>query len=447
MLKRKVESLLQAWKNSSKALLVDGARQVGKTYSLRKFAEENFASCVYLNFFENKKAAGVMSQSADTKDFLLRLSTLVDRPLVKGETVIFLDEIQELARVYDIATTSKFLVEEGSYRYVFSGSMLGVELTDAKSWPVGYLMDATMFPLDFEEFLWANGVSQELIDRARDCFRERRPLEDFIHEKFMRLFQYYLLVGGMPDAVKAFVETSDFNQVAVAHRSIQNFNRRDVAKYAAEDEKLRIKQIFDLIPEELNSKSKRFQMKDIEGLKRGNDVNLSFKWLESAGVAIPTYNTTEPLVPLQINLERTTLKLFLEDVGLLTHELLSPELKGAILNGDLGMNEGAICENFVAQLLKAHGFDRLFYFNSKKIGEVDFLVEHERRVLPIEVKSGAGFKRHAALDNLMGVANYGIEEALVFCPSNVEKAGRCTYLPLYMAEFVRRGDRYLAERW
>ena len=443
MLRRKVESLLHVWKKSNKALLIDGARQVGKTYILLKFAEENFSSCVYLNFYENKSAVSVMSQAVDTKDFLLRLSTLVDRPLIKGETVIFLDEIQELARTFDIVTMSKFLVDEGSYRYVFSGSMLGVELTDAKSWPVGYLIDATMFPLDFEEFLWANNVGQELIDRARDCFNAKKPLDDFIHEKFMRLFQYYLLVGGMPDAVKSFVETGDFNQVALAHRSIQNYNRRDVAKYASEDEKLRIKQIFDIIPEELNAKSKRFQMKDIEGLKRGNDINLSFKWLESAGVAIPVYNTTEPLVPLRINKERTTLKLFLEDVGLLTHELLTPATKTALLSGDFSINEGAICENFVAQMLKAHGFDKQFYFNSKKIGEVDFLVEHENRVLPIEVKSGDAFKRHAALDNMMGVANYALDEAYIFCPSNVVCEDCYTYFPIYMAEFLRRHDRYL----
>jgi len=443
MLRRKVENLLQLWKASNKALLIDGARQVGKTYSLRKFAEANFGTVVYLNFFENKNAVQVMSQAVDTKDFLLRLSSFSDRPLVKGDTVIFLDEIQELARVYDIVTTSKFLVDEGSYRYVFSGSMLGVELTDAKSWPMGYLIDATMFPLDFEEFLWANGVSQDLIDRARECFRLKKPVDDFIHDRFMQLFQYYLLVGGMPDAVKAFVESGDFNQVTIYHRMIQSYNRRDIAKYAKQEEKLKIKQIFDIIPVELNSKSKRFQLKDIEGLKRGEDINLSFSWLEGAGVAIPVYNTTEPLVPLKINKERTTLKLFMEDVGLLTHELLTPGLKAAILRGELDINEGSICENFVAQVLKAHGFDKQFYLNSKKVGEVDFLVEHENRVLPIEVKPGGAFKRHAALDNVMNVANYALDEAFVFARTNVERNGCYTYFPIYMAEFLQKEDRYL----
>jgi len=321
--------------------------------------------------------------------------------------------------------------------------MLGVELSDVKSWPVGYLIDATMFPLDFEEFLWANDVNADLIDRAKECFRTQKPLEDFIHEKFMRLFQYYLLVGGMPDAVRAFVETGDFNQVEISHRAIQGLNRRDITKYAKEDEKLRIKQIFDIIPEELSSKSKRFQMKDIEGLRRGNDVNISFKWLESAGVAIPVYNTTEPLIPMQINRERTTLKLFMEDVGLLTHELLTPGLKSSILRGEINVNEGAICENFAAQVLKAHGFDNIFYFNSKKIGEVDFLIEHENRVLPIEIKSSDGFRRHAALDNLMNIPNYALDEAYIFCPSNTFSEDCYTYFPIYMIDFLRKKDRYM----
>src|SRR5574344_325274 len=411
MLKRKVENLLKVWKDSKKALLVDGARQVGKTYILRKFADDNFESSVYLNFLENKSAVTVLSRASDSKDFIRRLSALVDHPFIKSNTVIFLDEIQELTRYYDLVTTIKFLVDEGSYRYIFSGSMLGVELTDAKSWPVGYLMTETMFPLDFEEFLWANNVNSELIDRARECFIKKTPLEDYIHEKLMRLFQYYLLVGGMPDAVNAFVETGDFNQVTLAHRTIQSYNR-----------------------------------KDIEGLKRGNDINLSFKWLPSAGVAIPVYNTTAPVIPLRINKERTTLKLFMEDVGLLTNELMDSDVKAAILSGNININSGAICENFCSQLMLAHGFEKQFYYNNKKKGEVDFLVEYKGHVLPIEVKSGGNFKVHAALDNMMDTSNYTLDEAYIFCPSNVERAEMYTYYPIYMIDFLEKTDRYLLGR-
>src|SRR5574344_553430 len=411
MLKRKVENLLKVWKDSKKALLVDGARQVGKTYILRKFADDNFESSVYLNFLENKSAVTVLSRASDSKDFIRRLSALVDHPFIKSNTVIFLDEIQELTRYYDLVTTIKFLVDEGSYRYIFSGSMLGVELTDAKSWPVGYLMTETMFPLDFEEFLWANNVNSELIDRARECFIKKTPLEDYIHEKLMRLFQYYLLVGGMPDAVNAFVETGEFNQVTLAHRTIQSYNRKDIA-----------------------------------GLKRGNDINLSFKWLQSAGVAIPGYNTTEPVIPLRINKERTTLKLFMEDVGLLTNELMDSDVKAAILSGNISINSGAICENFCSQLMLAHGFEKQFYYNNKKKGEVDFLVEYKGHVLPIEVKSGGNFKVHAALDNMMDTSNYTLDEAYIFCPSNVERAEMYTYYPIYMIDFLEKTDRYLLGR-
>lgn len=442
MLKRKIENLLPIWKKSKKALLIDGARQVGKTFILRKFANENFASSIYLNLYENKNAIAVLSKAVDSADFLRRLSALIDKPFIKGDTVIFLDEIQEL-HDFDIVTMSKFLVDEGSYRYIYSGSMLGVELNDTKSWPVGYLMCETMFPLDFEEFLWANNVNENIIRRAKDCFNQRIPIEDYIQDKLMRLFQYYLLVGGMPDAVNAFIENGDFNQVAIAHHTIQILNRRDITKYANTDEKLRIKQIFDIIPEELNSKSKRFQLHDIEGLKRGNDINISFKWLQSAGVAIPVFNTTEPKIPLKINKERTTLKLFLEDVGLLTYELMSPDVKVAILNGNIDINEGSICENFCSQSLLAHGFDKQFYFNSKKIGEVDFLIEKNSKVLPVEVKSGKNFKFHKSLDNLMNVSNFALDEAYIFGPSNIEKDGDYTYFPIYMIDFLIKKDRYL----
>jgi len=442
MLKRKIEKFLSLWKKSKKALLIDGARQVGKTFILRKFADENFASSIYLNLYENRNAVTVLSKAVDSKDFLLRLSALVDKPFIKGDTVIFLDEIQELHN-FDLVTMSKFLVDEGSYRYIYSGSMLGVELNDTKSWPVGYLMYETLFPLDFEEFLWANHVNEDLIRRTKECFNQRIGIEDYIHEKLMRLFQYYLLVGGMPDAVNAFIDNGDFNQVAIAHRAIQTLNRKDITKYAKTDEKLRIKQIFDIIPEELNSKSKRFQLSDIEGLKRGNDIHVSFKWLQSAGVAIPVFNTTEPKIPLKINKERTTLKLFLEDVGLLTYELMTPDVKVAILDGNIGVNEGSICENFCSQSLLAHGFDKQFYLNSKKVGEVDFLVEFNSRVLPIEVKSGNNSKCHKALDNLMGISNYALDEAYIFGSSNIERDGDYTYFPIYMIDFLMKRDRYM----
>lgn len=442
VLKRKIEKLLSLWKQTNKALLIDGARQVGKTFILKDFARRNFASVVYINLYENIDAVAVLSQARDANDFILRLSALVNTPLGKGETVIFLDEIQELTRTFDLMTMSKFLVDEGSYRYMFSGSMLGVELTDAKSWPVGYLIEESMYPLDFEEFLWANGVNQSIIDRARECFAKKEPIEDYLHDKLMQYFKYYILVGGMPDAVNAFIDSADLNRVSLAHKAIQGLNKKDIAKYAGIDERLKIKQIYDLIPEELNSKSKRFLLSDITDFKRGDDIMLSFGWLQKAGVAIPIFNTTEALVPLKINTQRSTLKLMMGDVGLLTYELMDADVKSAVLQGRLDVNEGAICENVCAQLLLAHGFDQIFYFNSKRLGEVDFLVQYKGNVLPVEVKSGGYFKKHTALDNLMSVPNYSLSEAYVFVPSNVERENGYTYFPLYMMEFLQKRDRY-----
>lgn len=442
MLRRKVEEYLKLWKQGKYALFVDGARQVGKTYILRKFAEENFESVVYLNLVEQPQAVNVLNVSRGAADFMLRLSTLVDKPFVPDKTVIFIDEIQEL-KGFDLITMTKFLIDQGQYRFMFSGSMLGVELYDIGSWPMGYLAHTTMYPLDFEEFLWACGVNQIVIDKAREAFHTRCAVEDFIHDKLMDLFARYLLVGGMPDAVNAFVQSNDMNRVALAHETIEQYNQKDVAKYAVTDEKLRIKEIYELLPEELNKKNKRFQLKDIENRKRGDQTEYSFAWLAKAGVAIPVYNVTAVESPLRINSERQLLKLFHEDVGLLTYLLMDSSLKMKVLNRERDINFGSIYENVCAQLLTAHGFDRLYYYNSKRMGEVDFLVEKEGTILPIEVKSGKYYERHSALNNLMKMKQMEIDEALVFCNDNVQTKDKIVYLPIYMIEFLKKRNRYI----
>lgn len=442
MLRRKIEEYLRLWKQGKYALLVDGARQVGKTFILKKFAEENFDKVIYLNLIENPNAAIALNGANGTADFMLRLSTLVDKPLVPYQTAIFIDEIQELKSL-DIVTMTKFLIDQGQYRFIFSGSMLGVELYDVASWPVGYLVHTTMFPLDFEEFLWACGVNQIVIDTAREAFEKRAPVEDFIHDKLMYMFARYLLVGGMPDAVNSFIESNDLNRVSLAHETIEQYNRKDITKYASVDDKLKIKEIYELLPEELNRKNKRFQLKDIENRKRGENIEYSFAWLEKAGVAIPVYNVSAVESPLRINSERQLLKLFHEDVGLLTYLLMDPALKIKVLNNERGINYGSIYENLCAQLLKAHGFDRLYYYNNKRIGEVDFLVEMNGTVLPIEIKSGKDYERHSALNNLMNMKQMEIDEAIVFCNSNTYVRDKIVYMPIYMTEFLAKRNRYI----
>lgn len=441
MLKRKMNGFLENWLSQKYALLVDGARQVGKTFILREFSKTHFEVVAYLNFFENKSAVQVIRESKSAKDFLFRISTLAGIELVPHKTVIFLDEIQEL-KDFDLITLSKFLVDEGSYRFIFSGSLLGVELYDVCSWPTGYLAHATMYPLDFEEFLWANNVPSATISRVRECFEKQIPVEDFIHEKFLDLFAKYILVGGMPDAVNAFVETNNFSKVELAHQTIEEYNRKDIAKYADENEKLKIKEIYDLLPSELNSKTKRFKLSDIETKKRSTNIELSFSWLKSAGVAIPVYTATAPEIPLRINEERSLLKLFHEDTGLLTHILMDSSVKVKILNQEKDINFGAIYENVVAQLLTVHCFEKLYFFNNKKLGEVDFLVEKDSKVLPLEIKSGKAYEKHSALNNLLNKEQFDIPCAYIFCNENVSKKNKCVYFPIYMVEFLRKRERY-----
>lgn len=434
MLKRKVETKLYQWKESKYGLLIDGARQIGKTYIIRNFLQNNFEHHVELNLLENKSAVKVLSQATDTRDFMLRLSTVIDEPLIKGKTAIFIDEIQEF-KEFDIVTLTKFLVEEGSYRWVFSGSLLGIEQYGINSWPQGYMMLEKMYPLDFEEFAWANGISQELIDHIKESYAKKTEVIDYIHEKFMDIFRKYILVGGMPDAVNAFIETNDFNAVSLAHKVIEQYYKKDVSKYANENEKILIRAMYDLIPSELNSQSKRFNLKDITGIKRSADIGLNFAWFENAGIALPTYNVQELTMPLAISTNRRLVKLFHADVGILTYMMMNPEIKTNIISSGLDVCFGAIYENVVAQMMMANGNEALYYYNKKGIGEIDFLLEKGNQILPIEVKSGKDYTRHSALRNVLETKPYNkyIDNAIVLCNGNYSTRGKIEYLPIYMA--------------
>ena len=444
MLKRKIEKILKEWENTRYGLLIDGARQIGKSYSIRSYLENNFDSYVELNLLENKKAVSVLSQAIDSRDFMLRLSSLIDAPLEKGKTAIFIDEIQEFKN-FDIITMSKFLVESGEYRFVFSGSLLGVEQYGIDSWPEGYMMLEKMYPLDFEEFLWANNVSKELIGLVRECYVNKNEVPNYLHEKFMDLFRKYLLVGGMPDAVNTFLETNDFNRVSLSHKVIEQYYKNDVAKYASESDKILIKTMYDLIPSELNNQSKRFKLADIPNLKRNENLGLSFGWFTKAGIAIPTYNVNELSIPLELASNRKLVKLFHADTGILTYLMMNPETKKEILDRGIDIHFGAIYENAVAEMITANGHQRLYYYSKKGIGEVDFIIENGNRIVPIEVKSGKDYDRHSALNNFIrnDHFNRNISHAIVLSNENVKTPriadnieGKIVYLPVYMAMFI-----------
>lgn len=432
MLERKIEKEIVQWiKNDNKALLIDGARQVGKTYIIRKALKDCDCEYVEFNLLNSSMLINVLKKSESVDDLITNLSLFSNKPLNKGKTFLFFDEIQEFK---ELATKIKFWVDEGSFRYIFSGSLLGVELKNIKSAPVGYLRAITMYPLDFEEFLQLYNFNDELKSSLKKSFIDKIPVNESVHEKMMQIFNMYLNVGGMPSAVDKFKETKNLELVLKEHNDIISQYKKDFTKYETEDKKPYLTHIYDLIPAELNSSNKRFNCSNLKkGLKYSRS-EANFIWLDSAGVAIPTYNVTEPVLPLLLNEKSSLFKLFLSDVGMLT-SMYGKSTKMQILANDQDINNGALYENVVAQELKAHGF-KLYYYNSKKYGELDFVIEYKGKVLPIEVKSGKSYQRHSALNNIIDVPNYAIDEAYVLSNYNVEVKGNITYYPIYMLMFI-----------
>ena len=433
MLGRKIDKVIEEhFSSSSKALFLTGARQVGKTFAVRKFARNQGLDLVEMNFYLQPETKGIFDGARDVKDLLLRISAYAQAPLRKGRTLIFFDEIQECS---DAVTWVKGLVDEGSYKYALSGSLLGVQLKDVRSVPVGYMSEYQMYPLDFEEFVSAVGITSEVIASVRDSWERKTPVDGYLHEKMMQLFHLYLIVGGMPAAVQAYVDSNDLQVVLRQQRDILNTYRKDIARYDPE-KRLYIDEIFDLIPSELNARNKRFILKRLNEYMTFSRHENDFIWLKDADMALPTFNVTEPKAPLKLNEQRNLFKLFQNDVGLLASQYAGGiQLK--ILQGEVNINYGAIYENAVAQELHAHGWG-LYYFNSKQQGELDFVLERDAEIIPVEVKSGKDFERHNALSSVLATANYDIREALVLCNENLRVKGNVTYAPIYMTMFLVR---------
>ena len=435
MLKRKMYDTLSGWASSKerKAFLLVGARQTGKTFVVRQFAHDFFPQSVEINFLDNKDAAGILQNARDTDDFTSRLSLLASQPVVEGKTLLFLDEIQEAP---DLITTVKFLVEDGRFPVVVSGSMLGTELHGYRSFPVGYTRIERMFPLDFEEFCWAQGVSEEIIGKVRAAYRSRTPLDDTLHDKLISLYRYYVAIGGMPEAVQTYVESSyNMGKVRDVASQIVEQYRFDVAKYARVRAP-QIRAVLDAMPSQLDKENKRFRMDALKPKAVFSRYENDFAWLIDAAVALPAYAVTEPKAPLDRTAQQSKFKLYCSDTGLLLSQY-APRTTLDVIDNASAVNFGAVYENAVAQELTCHN-PKLFYFHNSRKGEVDFIVErNDGTLLPIEVKSGKDYKLHTALNNLLGSAEYGIEEACVLSMANMgaeERAGKKVwYLPLYMA--------------
>lgn len=432
MLKRKIDNYIKEYYESNRnALLITGARQIGKTYSIREFGK-TFKSFIEINFVERPEAIAIFNNARGASDLLLRLSMLTNEPLLKGETLIFFDEVQKCP---EVVTAIKFLVDEGSYRYILSGSLLGVELKDLRSEPVGYMGVKEMYPLDLEEFVTNVGVKENVIGSLREAWVTRQPVDEFVHAKMMELFKLYLVVGGMPASVSKYIESNNMQEVMMIQRDIIRLYKRDIAQYDPEN-KLYIDDIFELIPPELNAKNKRFILKQLNENAKYERYRNSFLWLSNAGVALPVYNVEEPKMPLLLARSRNLFKLFQSDVGLLAAQYANG-IQLRIIQGDKEINFGSIYENVVAQELIAHGL-KPYYYNNKKRGELDFVIELNGKVLPIEVKSGKDYDAHRALSNVMDCEEFDIDEAIVFNNDNLKVVRNIIYAPIYMIMFVER---------
>ena len=434
MIRRKIDAYIRNYyAHTRSALLVTGARQTGKTFSIREFGK-TFKSFIEINFVENPDAVEIFKGAKSAADILLRISAMTATPLVKGRTLIFFDEVQ---RCPDIVTAIKFLVDEGSYRYILSGLLLGVELRDLRSEPVGYMGVKEMYPLDFEEFITCVGIDGQVVAALRSAWEHRSPVDAFVNRKIMELFRLYLVVGGMPAVVSKYMENNNLQEVMSIQQDIIRLYKRDIAQYDLKD-KLYLEEIFELIPPELNAKNKRFILKRLNENAKFDRCETGFVWLKNAGVALPVYNVEEPKMPLLLARSRNLFKLFQNDVGLLAAQY-AEGIQLRIIKGDKNINYGAIYENAVAQELVAHGLEP-YYYNNKKRGEVDFVVELGGAVLPLEVKSGKDYESHRALSNIMACEEYDLPEAIVFNNDNWRVAGKIVYAPIYMVMFLEKNQ-------
>ena len=434
MLKRTVYDKLIRWKESQnrRALCIIGARQTGKTTIIREFGKKNYKYFVEINFVTDKDAEKIFDDSLDADTIIENLTAFKMQKMEPGETLVFLDEIQECPNA---RSAIKFLVEDGRFDYIESGSLLGVRHREVRSYPVGFEEICYMYPMSFEEFIIANGVQESTLEMLDSCCRTESEVSQSVHDTMLKLFYTYIVVGGMPAAVQTYITTHDIGKVVNIQREILELYRQDISKYAGGNDKIKIRAIFDSIPSQLDDKNRRFFLSKVDKNGRQNRYENSFLWLSDAGVALPSYNVTEPQPPLQLNEKRNIFKLFMNDTGLLCAACMK-NIQFDILQGNVAVNMGSILENLFAQAIKCNGFS-LNYYESKKYGEIDFVVQNGMMIDLIEIKSGNDYTKHPALDNMMKTDNWSFGEKIVFCKGNIRKQGEILYLPWYMIMFYR----------
>lgn len=432
-IKEKIEYRLQ---NSNKILIVDGARQVGKTFLIRVIGKKNYKNFHEINLLDDFNSYKVFEKIKNAQDFYLQLSSYFGRELGdKKDTIIFLDEIQ----VYPhILTMLKFLKDDDRFSYICSGSELGITLNKTTSIPMGYIDILKMFPLDFEEFLYANGVGDDVVTNLKDSFNKKESISEALHIRIMDLFKKYLLIGGMPDAVNTFLENNNIQFVRDIHTEITNFYKDDATKYDKQN-KLKIMRIYESIPSQLSNKKKRIVIKNIENIKGKTKSNYQneFDYLLFSGIALEVDAVSNPVFPLTQSDDKNLLKLYLNDVGLLSNIYYKENIR-PILDDSLSINLGALYENVVAMELTNHAH-KLFYYDNKKNGEIDFLVDDYENsvVIPIEVKSGKDYKIHSALNAYLNSGRYNSKIGYVLSNNRmIEFNNNIYYLPIYYIMFI-----------
>lgn len=435
---RKIKSYIAEYLRSSstRILVIDGARQVGKSYIIRETGKELFENYVEINLLEDSLKDRLFENTKTTEDFYLTLSMVAgDKLKNKTDTLVFLDEIQ----VYPhLLTLLKFLRQDDRFTYIASGSLLGVTLSLTSSIPMGSMEIRHMYPMDFEEYLIATGFGELALKTLKRKFDERKTLEEAMHNRMMDLFRKYLLSGGLPDAVKAFIETKNIVTVRGIQSDIHDYYAADASKYDTEH-RLEIRRIYDMIPSTLENKKKRLKFNEIEDKKgkRYYSYRDEFDYLTSSGIALEVQAVSTPVFPLTEHSGKNLLKLYLNDVGILTGILYENNIK-AVLDDKVSINLGSVYEAVVAEELKAHGHS-LYYYDNKAKGEVDFLLNDydNLTVLPIEVKSGKDYTVHSALSTFLSNPDYNIKNGIVLSNErSVYTENGITYMPVYYVMFL-----------
>lgn len=421
--------------DSKRILCIDGARQVGKTYIIREVGKRHYRNFVEINLANDKAGDGVFGKVNSIESFYLVLGAYFgEQTKDPASTLIFLDEIQEYP---DLLTLLKPLSEDNRFKYICSGSQLGLALKKSTLIPMGSIREVKMYPLDFEEFLLANNVSKEVIDFMRERFQEKSSLDEALHERILSLFKMYLLLGGLPAAINEYLESRNMVSVREIHQETIAYYKDDASKYDFEN-KLKIGRIYEMLPSNIDNKVKRIQFKSIEDI---NDARFQkyadeFDYLLSSGIALGTQAVSEPKFPLTASSHKNLIKLYMNDVGLLTNSLYKSNVM-AVLSDKRGVNLGGVYETVVAQELQAHGH-QLFYFDSKKVGEVDFLIDDydSLSIVPLEIKSGRDFHNFRALPKLVGNQNYHIDFGYVLSNDRIVSSnGKIVCMPIYYSMF------------